>query len=239
MREECEVAVTVLRERMGSVYAYMLACLEMIRSKRPALYQRIIAAVPNPSALVRENAASIKERLELAFNPFTGDYTVSVIGAQFYKKRATSIVENVAESDFVIAPTRKQPDDEKLPLVLRGNFNGQIEQYRYVDKVWDSATEVFAGNVPVAERKLPDTAIQYPFLTTADFLAESMIQLSAEIDSQHFFDGNLVSRNENCKRGYLLPLTATFFQYFDAADASRRIFGRNMLDIEEKRIICL
>ena len=226
-------AYPVLRERMGSVYAYMLANLDMIRSKRPGLYQRIVSVVPNPSALVRENASSVKERLELTFNPFSGDQTVSVIGAQFYKKRAASIVMNVAESDFVIAPGRPQPEGEKLPLVLRGNFNGQIEQYRYVDKVWDSATEVYAGGVPIAERKLPDTAIQYPFVTTADFLSDTIIQLGAEVDSQHFFDGNLINRSENTKCGYLLPLTETFFKYFNAADVTKRVIGRNMLDIEE------
>lgn len=226
-------AYPVLRERMGCVYAYMLACLEPIRSLRPALYQRIVGVIPNPSALIRENAMSLKERLELAFNPFLGDYTVSVIGAQFYKKRAANIVMNVAESDFVIAPTRQQADGEKLPLVLRGNFNGQVEGYRYVDKVWDSATEVYAAGVPVAERKLPDTAIQYPFLTTADFLSDTIVQLSAEVDSKHFFDGNLVSRKEYAKNGYLLPLTDTFFKYFNAADVAKRVLGRNMLDIEE------
>ena len=226
-------AFPVLRERMGGVYDYMLVCLERLRDSHPALYQRIISAVPNPSALVRENAMSVKERLDCSFNAFTGDQTVSVIGAQFYMKRALNIMANVADSDFVIAPTRKQPDDDKLPLVLRGNFNGQIDQYRYVDKIWDSSTEVWAGGVPIDERKLPDTAIRYPFVTTADFLTDSIVQLSGEVDDAHFFDGNLVNNGGYAQKGYLLPLTATFFKYFNCDDLTKRVLGRNMLDIEE------
>ena len=226
-------AFPVLRERMGSVYAYMLVCLDNIRQSCPELYQRIIAALPNPSALMRENALSVKQRLECSFNAFTGDHTVSVIGAQFYRKRAINILANVAESDFVIMPSRQQPEGDKLPLVLRGNFNGQIDQYRYVDKIWDSATEVWAGNTPIDERMLPDTAVRYPFLTTSDLLTDSIVQLSGEIDSCHFFDGNVVNTGGLAKKGYLLPLTSTFFKYFNALDLTKRILGHNMLDIEE------
>lgn len=226
-------AFPVLRERMAGVYAYMLVCLEQIRSSRAALYQRIVAAIPNPSALVRENAPSVKERLECTFNAFTGDQTVSVLGAQFYMKRSLNILANVADSDFVIAPTREQSEGEKLPLVLRGKFNGQIDQYRYVDKIWDSATEVWAGGVPIDERKLPDTAIRYPFVTTSDLLSDTIVQLSNEVDARHFFDGNLKNNGGFTKKGYLLPLTPLFFKYFNAADLTKCVLGRDMLDIEE------
>ncbi|MGN0214128.1 MAG: hypothetical protein ACI4AH_04885 [Muribaculaceae bacterium] len=226
-------AFPVLRERMGGVYDYMLVCLDQIRQSRTDLYQRIIAALPNPSALVRENALAVKERLECTFNAFSGDHTVNVLGAQFYRKRALNILANVADSDFVIAPSRKQPDGAKLPLVLRGNFNGQIDQYRYVDKIWDSSTEVWAANTPIDERMLPDTAIRYPFITTSDLLCDSIVQLSGELDADHFFDGNLVNTGGLSKKGYLLPLTPTFFKYFNADDLPKRILGRNMFDIEE------
>ncbi|MGM9804595.1 MAG: hypothetical protein ACI308_10520 [Muribaculaceae bacterium] len=225
-------AYPVLRERMGGVYAYMLACLERLRDERRNLYQRIIADLPNPSAFVRDNAAAMIERLQSNFTPFTGEQTVNVIGAQFYMKRSVNIMENVANSDFVIAPTRQQPAEEQLPLVLRSNFNGATDQYRYVDRIWDSSTEVFALDVPLNERKLPDTSLRYPFLTTADFLTDSIVQLSSPIDSDHFFDGNIKSSNQGGK-GYLMPLTPTFFKYFNAADLTRRVLGRDMLEIEE------
>ena len=104
------------------------------------------------------------EHLEHSYDPFGGGIDVSVLGARFYHKRVLDIRTAASESDFVITPTLPQTKSE-LPLVLVNGFNGSVEHYRYIDKEWDSATQVYAGGTPLSDRKLPDTSIQYTRLS--------------------------------------------------------------------------
>ncbi len=226
-------AYPVLRERVGCVYSYMIHNIDYLRRQRPELYRRITDVVPNLNALSHDLANSVLERLEQTFDRFGGSADVSVLGARFYHKRVMDIRTSAAQSDFVIQPTMPQPEATTLPLVLRTGFNGSVEHYRYIDKEWDSATEVLAGGLPLAERKLPDTSIQYPFITTDDLLAPELVRLSNAIDNDHYFDGNLRSNGLTATRGYLLPLKPEFFRWFTAADLRGRVAGRNMMDIEE------
>ena len=226
-------AYPTLRDKLGQVYSYMIACLEPLKSNRPALYKRITDVIPNLTALDREGAPAVRDALELAFDAFGGSVDVNVLGARFYHKRVGDIRSQAASSDFVIAPTIAQPNGTTMPLVLRSDFNGSVDNYRYIDKQWDSSTEVLTGGVPLSERKLPDTSIQYPFLSTADFLSDTLLRLSNAIDDEHFFDGNIRSKDLQPKRGYLLPLKPEFFKWFTASDLRGRILGQNMLDIEE------
>ncbi|MBR1804310.1 MAG: hypothetical protein IJ775_05340 [Muribaculaceae bacterium] len=226
-------AYPVLREKVGMVYSYMLHNLEYLRRERTALYQRITQVIPNPNALDRERAAAVLEVLEHTYDRFNGAADVSVLGARFYHKRVADIRTSASESDFVIQPTMPQPAGKTLPLVLCNGFNGSVEHYRYIDREWDSATEVLAGTVPMEQRKLPDTSIQYPFLTTADLLTDSILRVSNAIDGNHFFDGNIKSKDPEPTKGYLLPLKPEFFRWFTADDLKRHVVGRNMLDIEE------
>ncbi len=226
-------AYPVLREKVGMVYSYMMHNLEYLRRERTALYQRIVQVIPNPSALDRERAATILETLEQTYDRFNGAADVSVLGARFYHKRVTDIRTSAGESDFVIQPSMPQPAGKVMPLVLRTGFNGSVEHFKYIDREWDSATEVIAGATPIDQRKLPDTSIQYPFITTADFLEENIIRVSNAIDRNHFFDGNLKSKDLEPTRGYLLPLKPEFFRWFKADDLKHSVLGRNMLDIEE------
>lgn len=226
-------AFPALRTRLKGTYDYMLKNKDIIAAKRPALYRRLTTVVPNLEALDEELAPRVAERLDLEFDPFVGDNEVSVLGARLYHKKSRDIRAAAAASDFVIAPTRSR-GDEALPLVLRNNFNGQADHFIYIDKEWDSATQVMAGDVPVAERKLPDTSIVYPFVTTGDFLSENLVQLAAGVDGNHFFDGNLSSRGRDVTGGYLLPLKPLFFDYFNAADLLRDIQGRPMLEMEQQ-----
>ena len=226
-------AYPVLRQRVGCVYSYMIHNIDYLRRQRPELYRRITDVVPNLNALSHDLANSVLERLEQTFDRFGGNNDVSVLGARFYHKRVLDIRSSASQSDFVIQPTMPQPEGTTLPLVLRTGFNGSVEHYRYIDKEWDSATEVLAAGIPMAERKLPDTSIQYPFLTTDDLLTPDLVRLSNAIDTDHFFDGNLRSNGPTATRGYLLPLKPEFFRWFTAADLRGRVVGRNMLDIEE------
>lgn len=220
-----------LRQAVGKVYAYMLMNLQIIRQNKPELFRRITSVIADPKAFNSEGAAAVAERLEQDFEPFAGDNEVSVLGAKLYHKRMCDIRTQAATSDFVIAPTRAVNPEEPLPLVLRNNFNGAIDHYRYIDKEWDSSTQVLSRGLPLDKRELPGVGTIYPFLTTADFLHDTIIQLNSPIDGNHFFDGNIASAHNG--HGYLLPVKPIFFKYFNAADLSANVLGRPMLEIRE------
>ncbi len=226
-------AYPVLRHKVGKVYSYMTANLPYIERERPDLYRRIMQVIPNPLALDEERASVVRDTLEHAYDPFDGATDVSVLGARFFHKRATDIRTCAADSDFVIQPSMPQAPGKVMPLLLRTGFNGSVDHYPYIDKEGDSATEVLAGTVPIDQRKLPDTSIQYPFITTSDLLSENIIRLSNAIDADHFFDGNLRSKDMQPSRGYLLPLKPEFFRWFHADDLKGHVAGRNMVDIDE------
>lgn len=224
-------AFPTLRRGCKGVYDYMLKNKDIIMTRRPDLYARLTTIVPNLEALSEDLAPRVVERLDLEFEPFAGDKEVTVLGARLYHRRGKDIVANASDSDFVIVPTRRQPDGTTLPLVLRNNFNGSVDGYMYIDKVWDSSTRVLTHGLPIEERKLPDTSIVYPFLTTSDLLTDSLVRLSAPLDSSHYFDGHAAPGT--AAAGYLLPLTPLFFRYFNAADLTDSVAGHPMFEIRE------
>lgn len=222
-----------LREKAGQVYRYMMHNAAILRERRPAVYDRIVQVIPNLSALSHDNAAMVMDRLNLDFDRFGGNVQVNVLGAYLYHKRVRDIRTQAAQSDFVIEPTVPQPEGTVMPLVLRTGFNGSVEHYRYIDKDWDSNTLVITGGVPVSQRKLPATSIEYPYLTTVDMLSDTLVKLNGVIDNDHFLDGNLQPRDMSARNGYLLPVKAEYFKYFTTRDLTSRINGRNALDIVE------
>lgn len=226
-------AYTTLRHSLSGVYAYMTRNLPLIEQFKPALFSRITAVLPNPTALQADREEAVRLVLDQQFAPFAGEQAVSVLSAPLYHKKVTDIRSMAAASNFVIAPTREQPAGEPLPLVLRNNFNGQIGNYIYVNKQWESTTAVFTEGLPLSERKLPATSIQYPFLTVDDFLSESIIRLDAPIDDAHFFDAHLQRGSFIAQHSYLLPLRPDFFRYFTAADLKGSVDGRNFIDMTE------
>ena len=227
-------AYPTLRLHCGEVYAYMQKNLEPLRQQRPELYKRLTTVIPNLDAFDEGRAGTVLEQLEHSYDPFGGGIDVSVLGARFYHKRVLDIRTAASESDFVITPTMPQ-DKNELPLVLVNGFNGSVEHFRYIDKEWDSATQVFSGGIPLSDRKLPDTSIQYPFVTTDDFLTDTIVRLGSGcvIDTDHFFDGNLKPRTPQPTCGYLLPLKPLLFTYFDTDYLKGTIAGRHVIDIEE------
>jgi hypothetical protein len=216
------------------VYAYLRKTMKVLEVKKPDLAERIKQTYVNQNALAfdRERAVNIVKTLNERYSSFDGEDDINVFGARFYHKKSEDILTTVAGSDFLITPSIKQPDGELLPLVLQSKFDDSADKYKYIDKQWNSATEVFADNKALNDRILPDTQIQYPFLTTADFLQETIIRLGGTVDTDHFFDGNLKSFNPN---GYLLPIKPLFFKYFTTADLMGNNFGQHFIDIVEDR----
>lgn len=226
-------AYPALREKARHVYSYMMHNAAMLRDRRPQVYNRITEVIPNLSALSHDNAGIVLDRLNRDFDRFGGSAQVNVLGAYLYHKRVRDIREQAAHSDFVINPTVPQPEGTELPLVLRSGFNGNVEHYRYIDKDWDSATVVITGGVPVSQRKLPATSIEYPYLTTVDMLSDTLIKMDGVIDNDHFLDGNLQPRDMVARNGYLLPVKQEYFRYFTSHDLCGRTHGLNVLDITE------
>lgn len=225
-------AHTALRRSLSNVYHYMANNLALIQQHKPALYSRIIEAIPNPTALQTDRESIVRQLLDMQFSPFAGENAVSVLNAPLYRKKMVDVTSSASNSDFVITPTRPVAEGELLPLVLRNNFNGSVDHYTYINREWDSATEVYAQGVPLEERHLPDTSILYPFLTTDDFFTENIIRLGGAIDSNHYFDGN-IQRAGAGNSGYLLPIKPIFFQYFNAADLWSHVMGRKFFEIVE------
>lgn len=220
-----------LRLLCPEVYAYMTACLPVLQRDRADVYQRITAVIANPVALDRGRAGELQARLDATFDAAPYGEEVGVLGAKFYSRRRLDIRAMAAMSDFVVRPSREQQPSAELPLVLKQGFKSETEAYRYLDREWDSATVVAAAGVPMSERLLPGTAVQYPFLTTADLLLPTIVRLPATIDNDHFLDGNLVLRaGDGC--GYLLPVAPAYFDYFTAADLLGKTGGRDTITIE-------
>lgn len=226
-------AYTNLRRSLGGVYQYMVGNLQLIQRHKPELYSRILSVIPNPTALQADREPVVRQMLDMQFAPFAGENAVSVLDAPLYRKKMADVTTSAASSDFVIAPTRSQVPGELLPLVLRNNFNGSVDHYTYINREWDSATQVYADGVAVNERHLPDTSIRYPFLTTDDFFTDSIIKLGGAIDSNHYFDGNIQHSAGASSACYLLPLKPTVFKYFNAADLTGTVHGRNFIDMAE------
>lgn len=226
-------AYPTLREKAGQVYSYMMHNAAILRERRPDVYNRITEVIPNLSALSHDNSGIVLDRLNRDFDKFSGNAQVNVLGAYLYHKRVRDIREQASQSDFVIAPSVPQPEGAVLPLVLRTGFNGSVEHYRYIDKDWDSATVVITSGVPVEQRKLPATSIEYPYLTTVDMLSDTLVKLGGSIDNDHFMDGNLQARDLVARNGYLLPVKPAYFNYFTSTDLCGRTHGLNVLDIVE------
>ncbi len=226
-------AYTNLRRSLSGVYQYMVGNLSLIQRHKPDLYNRIISVIPNPTALQADREPMVRQVLDMQFSPFAGENAVSVLDAPLYRKRMVDVTTSAASSDFVIAPTREQAPGELLPLVLRNGFNGSVDHYTYINREWDSATQVWADGIAVEERHLPDTSIRYPFLTTDDFFTADIIKLGGAIDSNHYFDGNIQRAAGTGSACYLLPLKPTVFKYFNAADLTGLVQGRHFVDMVE------
>ena len=129
-----------------------------------------------------------------------------------------------SESDFVIDSDYEV--EGKKPLVLpNGTFS---EEWIFTTNDVKWVPNEYNGKIPnenksdLNESKLPVLGDQYPWLSSLNFLAKDIIELPYYIDSEKFVTGE-------SKKGkkYLLPLTETFFKYFDASNVSE------MLQIEE------
>lgn len=218
-------AFPLLRQKAKAVYDYILTNLEIIRDKKPELYNQIINRVANPHALGSQTSTMLAETLGEYYNEFEEDPAPRVLGFPLYCRKVQNIFEYIDNSDFKLLPNIDQNPDDKLPLVLRTGFVAPgFDKFTYINRPWKDSTIVLTNNLPIEERQLPETSISYPWITTSDLLEDAIIELGTPIDKNHYFDGNASHRSlKTEERGFLLPIKPLFFKYFNAAFLSQNI----------------
>ncbi len=117
-------------------------------------------------------------------------------------------------NDYKIKPARNVAEDK--PLVL--NANG-VPGLLYVGTAhWDSIRYQINDadrNKDLKDRTLPGyDGINYPYLTTFDFIEDKIIKLSYNIDASKFH----TACTDTDGSRYLLPLKRKFFEYFNVED---------------------
>lgn len=127
-----------------------------------------------------------------------------------------------AGSDFVI--NTNKPITGYRPLVLAqgqgvGNTYLPATQWQGHAKVIDYGG---INHNPLINRILPDSGgVNYPYLTTGDFLQTSLIKLPFNIDKTKFMVG---VRNQNLDIDFLLPIKPEYFDYFTLQDLDNQLF---------------
>ena len=134
-------------------------------------------------------------------------------------------------SDFEILT--EKPMSEKAPLVLPITNGNVYENLEYFGSKFGRNIQVPAF-VPEQEdvRKLPGINLQHPYLTISDFLDDKIIKLPAEVNKEHYFNGNFIHK-DGLKDGYLLPILPKYFDYFTVDDLiGLAPSGKNTIDIK-------
>lgn len=140
---------------------------------------------------------------------------IEVIGVPLRKRKKEDIIESVQASELMINTAKY--NGKLKPLVLQNNLN---KPFRYINDNWDNSIPVpYLDKETILDRRwLPGVNIQYPYLTVSDFLEPNLVRLVYPINKEKFFDGNVTLDTGDDSKGYLLPLTRTFFDFFDSTD---------------------
>lgn len=183
---------------------------------------------------IREAVRNVSGADYQNYSPITvGDgagHTVSIHVDIDLRQRSQNPANIAGVSEFVIKSNKAMKDS--APLVLP--IDTYTHKTRYTLDKWDRNTKVpFYDSRAMQDRTLPDDGTQYPYLTISDFLTDTVVRMPYEIDNVNFFDGNIDRANGN---SYLLPLTDTFFKYFDANDLTEMVMTDNkkMFEFENK-----
>lgn len=157
-------------------------------------------------------------------------HTVSVLEDIELRQRVQN-TSNIADiSGFVIQSSNSI--NGVFPLVLP--VDTYVHKTIYTQDIWNKNTKVpYYDNRALKDRTLPSDEAKYPYLTISDFLTNSIVRMPYEIDNKNFFDGNINKTNGN---SYLLPITNTFFHFFNVKDLTEKVMsdGKKMFELEDK-----
>jgi hypothetical protein len=212
-----------LRDPDFQKYLYLLFKANPRLSERMKVFAEYLDK--NLKILDKTNGKLYQEIKELKEGDFRTNYSeldtgiggevIEVIDVPLRKRKKEDIIGSIQASDFMISSAKYR--EALKPLVLQNNLN---KPFRYINDNWDNAIAVpYVDTETVMDRRwLPGVKIQYPYLTVSDFLEPYLIRLVYPINKEKFFDGNVVTDIGDDSKGYLLPLTKTFFEYFDSGD---------------------
>ncbi len=187
------------------------------------------------------------EYQRLTISPNTNNYLQigSMYGYTVKKGDIAAMIQQ--ESDFLIQPTVEYFKEEKdaatneqtpyKPLVLARLMN-ITGTYTYSNTPWTSDTDIrrsnimdtFGNPIPLAQRILPGNAnIKYPFLTTEDFLEDTLIRMPFKLHKDKFFTGSSGGFQ------YLLPVKKEYFNFFTKEDLQKNLtilHGENKITVQ-------
>ena len=118
----------------------------------------------------------------------------------------------VRESDYVIQ-TRKTLINP--PLALLQGLNKK--RWNYYGSNTFSPEIMLHETTPIKKRKLPGTAIEYPWITRNDVLAKHLIQLDYRVNDSKFW------LPEGEVKNIILPIQPQYFDYFTIEDLKRQL----------------
>ncbi|MBG6131751.1 hypothetical protein IWQ47_003507 [Aquimarina sp. EL_43] len=120
--------------------------------------------------------------------------------------------ENIArQSDFIIQ-TRKLL--EKPPLALLEGLSRK--RWNYLNGEFPEKAKL-STKTPIQKRKLPQSVIEYPWITRNDLLSKHLIQLDYPVNTAKFWLPSGEVKN------IILPVTETYFNYFTLEDLKKQI----------------
>lgn len=118
----------------------------------------------------------------------------------------------VKKSDYVIQTSKTL---ERYPLALVNGLNKKRWVYYGSNKFTPDLK--FNTSSPVEKRKLPGSAISYPWLTRNDIFSKHLIQLDYEVNTSKFWlpPGDV--------QNILIPITPEYFNYFTISDLKEHL----------------
>lgn len=151
-----------------------------------------------------------------------------------------------SQSDFKIKPTvdfyRNEvdgtgiPTNPRRPLVLYKGMNEQgtytygKEPWRQYDIRYGMYRETNGEPILLAHRELPGHQIQYPFVTTGDFLEDNLVKMPFKINNNKFLVGYSGDFN------FLLPIKKEYFNFFTKEDLQKSL---EIIPLDNKIIVKL
>ncbi len=190
------------------VLAYLQKSLNLLKQQNNKLWQQI----GNGAEKLRGDA------FETLFDNLTSANGDLVEILDYRMKKVRVDATQFSRSGFVLNSEKyaRLFPDKLSPMLLQENYQGRLI---YTKDYWNKAQAVppvVAEDWRENKRKLPGQADFYPWLTISDFLDPYIIRLVYPINADKFYDGGLTGNS--LLQSYLLPLTKTFFDFFDADD---------------------
>lgn len=135
-----------------------------------------------------------------------GEDTLKILGQEFHQKSTRRTWKSQFEIDSKLYIT------DNNPLVLPVESGSTYEKLIYTTDVWGTENKAPYFDKPDwMNRRLPIVNDSYSYLTISDFLTDTIVRMPYNLNADSYFNGNYNGTNDS----YLLPLTTTFFKFFD------------------------